>query len=133
MVQFEYVATLKEVRVIILFPLVAEVVLEEQEPPYVIVPASSEENVSSGVVSLVGVVTAVTSAITGAMVSITNELIFNVTLLLELSVTVIVQFEYVPSLKETKVIVLFPEIAEVVLEEQEPPYAMVPTSSEEKV
>ena len=93
MVQFEYVATLKEVRVIILFPLVAEVVLEEQEPPYVIVPASSEENVSSGVVSLVGVVTAVTSAITGAMVSITNELIFNVTLLLELSVTVIVQSE----------------------------------------
>ena len=29
----------------------------------------------------------------GAVVSITNELIFNVTLLLELSVTVIVQFE----------------------------------------
>ena len=27
----------------------------------------------------------------------------------------------VPSLKETKVIVLFPEIADVVLEEQEPP------------
>ena len=29
----------------------------------------------------------------GAVVSITNELIFNVTLLLELSITVIVQFE----------------------------------------
>ena len=57
----------------------------------------------------------------GAVVSITNELIFNVTLLLEVSVTVIVQSEYVPSLKETKVIVLLPEIAEVVLEEQEPP------------
>ena len=40
----------------------------------------------------------------GAVVSITNELIFNVTLLLELSVTVIV-----------------PAVAEVVLEEQEPP------------
>ena len=46
----------------------------------------------------------------GAVVSITNELIFNVTLLLELSVTVIVQFEYVPSLKETKVIVLLPVV-----------------------
>ena len=57
----------------------------------------------------------------GAVVSITNELIFNVTLLLELSVTVIVQFEYVPSLKETKVIVLLSVVADVVLEEQEPP------------
>ena len=57
----------------------------------------------------------------GAVVSITNELIFNVTLLLEVSVTVIVQSEKVPSLNETKVIVLFPLIAEVVLEEQEPP------------
>ena len=83
--------------------------------------------------SLVGVVTAVTSAITGAVVSITNEFIFNVTLLLEVSVTVIVQFEYVPSLKETKVIVLFPLIADVVLEEQEPPYVMVPASEDENV
>ena len=57
----------------------------------------------------------------GAVVSITNELIFNVTLLLEVSVTVIVQSEYVPSLKETKVIVLLPVVADVVLEEQEPP------------
>ncbi len=57
----------------------------------------------------------------GAVVSITNELIFNVTLLLELSVTVIVQFEYVPSFRETKVIVLLPDVADVVLEEQEPP------------
>jgi hypothetical protein len=31
--------------VIVLLPVVAEVVLEEQEPPYVMVPASSEENV----------------------------------------------------------------------------------------
>jgi hypothetical protein len=29
--------------------------------------------------------------------------------------------------------VLFPIVAEVVLEEQEPPYAMVPASSDEKV
>ena len=55
---------------IVLFPLIAEVVLEEQDPPYVIVPASSEEKVYSGVVSVVGVVTAVTSAITGAVVSL---------------------------------------------------------------
>ena len=69
----------------------------------------------------------------GAVVSITNELIFNVTLLLKLSVTVIVQFEYVPSLKETKVMVLLPLVAEVVLEEQEPPYVIVPSSSDENV
>ena len=37
------------------------------------------------------------------------------------SVTIIVQSEYVPSFKETKVIVLFPLIADVVLEEQDPP------------
>jgi hypothetical protein len=39
----------------------------------------------------------------------------------EESVTLIVQSEYVPLLNETKVIVLFPLIAEVVLAEQEPP------------
>jgi hypothetical protein len=31
--------------VIVLFPLIAEVVLEEHEPPYVIVPASEDEKV----------------------------------------------------------------------------------------
>ena len=46
---------------------------------------------------------------------------------------VIVQFEYVPSLKILKVMLLFPETAEVVLEEQEPPYVIVPSSSDEKV
>ena len=35
--------------------------------------------------------------------------------------TLIVQSAYVPSLREFKMIVLLPEIAEVVLEEQEPP------------
>ena len=35
--------------------------------------------------------------------------------------TVIVQSAYVPSLRELKVMVLLPEIAEVVLEEHEPP------------
>ena len=57
------------------------------------VPASVELKVYEGVVSLSGVVTAVTSASIGAVVSITNELIFNVTLLPAESVTVIVQFE----------------------------------------
>ena len=49
------------------------------------------------------------------------------------SVTVIVQSEYVPLLKETKVIVLLSVVTEVVLEEQEPPYVMVPASVDEKV
>ena len=37
------------------------------------------------------------------------------------SVTIIVQSEYVPSLKVRKVIVLFPLVAEVVPDEHEPP------------
>ena len=49
------------------------------------------------------------------------------------SVTVIVQFEYVPSLKEFRVTLVFPLIADVVPEEQEPPYEIVPASSEEKI
>ena len=49
------------------------------------------------------------------------------------SVTIIVQFEKVPSLKETKVIVLLSVVAEVVLEEQEPPYVIVPASEDENV
>ena len=58
----------------------------------------------------------------GAVESMMNDVIVSVSLTYpKESVTVIVQFEKVPSLKETKVIVLFPEIAEVVLEEQEPP------------
>jgi hypothetical protein len=73
------------------------------------------------------------SEIPGALVSITNELIFNVTLLLELSVTVMVQLSYVPSTSALKVTVLLPDVAEVVLEEQEPPYVIVPASSDEKV
>ena len=49
------------------------------------------------------------------------------------SVTVIVQLEKVPSLKATRVMVLFPLVADVVLEEQEPPYVIVPASEDEKV
>jgi len=80
-------------------------------------------------VSLSGDVTAVTSAINGVDdVSIVKEVIvreplnffsdFSVEIVLE---TVIVQSAYVPSLRELKVMVLLPEIAEVVLEEHEPP------------
>ena len=70
--------------------------------------------------SLVGVVTNVTSSIVGGMATV-NGVISNVTLLPAESVTAIVQSEYVPALKETKVIVLLSVVAEVVLEEQEPP------------
>ena len=49
------------------------------------------------------------------------------------SVTIIVQSEYVPSLKVRKVMVLFPEIADAIPDEQEPPYVIVPTSEDEKV
>ena len=79
---------------------------------------------------MVGVATAVTSAITGAVVSvvtvkevIVREPLKCVSDLLVLIVleTLIVQSVYVPSLIEFKVMVLLPEIAMVVLEEQEPP------------
>ena len=85
-------------------------------------------------VSLVGVVTTVTSTSVAAVRSTINDV--NVIVLLtfpEESVTLIVQSEYVSSLKETKVIVLLPDVADVVLEEQEPQYVMVPASSDEKV
>ena len=78
----------------VLFPLVAEVIPDEQEPPYVIVPASDDENVQSGVLSLVGVVTEVTSASVAAVRSTINDVIVSELLIFPAeSVTVIVQFE----------------------------------------
>ena len=72
--------------------------------------------------SLVGVVNVVTCATVGAFVSTVNDVIESVLLTFPAeSVTVIVQFEKVPSLKETKVIVLFPLVADVIPDEQEPP------------
>ena len=68
-----------------------------------------------------------------------NALITKVVILSELltfpaeSVTLIVQSEYVPSLKETKVIVLLPVVADVVPDDQEPPYVIVPASLVENV
>ena len=70
----------------------------------------------------------------GVVASTIKEVIAKV--LLEIppeSVTVIVQLEYVPSLKEVRVIVLLPLVADVVAEEQEPPYVMVPSLVDEKV
>ena len=49
------------------------------------------------------------------------------------SVTVIVQSEYVPLPKETKVIVLLSVVTEVVLEEQEPPKVTVPAPEDENL
>ena len=71
---------------------------------------------------LVGVVTAVTSTSVDAVESTMNVVIVSELLTFpEESVILIVQSENVPSLKEFKVIVLFPKIAIAVLEEQEPP------------
>jgi hypothetical protein len=47
--------------------------------------------------------------------------------------TVIVQSEYVPLLRGSKVIVLFPWLATVVLEEHNPPYVIEPAILEENV
>ena len=58
------------------------------------VPSSEDENVWSGVLSFVGVVTAITSTNVGAVVSMMKELIFNVTVAFPAaSVTVILQSE----------------------------------------
>ena len=83
--------------------------------------------------SPVGVDTAVTSASTGgtATVNVVTEralLAFP-----EESVTVIVQFEYVPSSRAEKVMALLPEEAEEVELLQLPPYVIVPDSFEENV
>ena len=58
---------------IALLPDEADVVELVQLPPYVMVPASVELKVYAGVVSVVGVVTAVTSASIGAVVSVVDS------------------------------------------------------------
>ena len=88
--------------------------------------------------SLVGVVTAVTSTTDVFIVSTVNGEIESELVILspESDITfetLIVQSVYVPSNKVFKVIVLFPAIAEVVIEEQEPPYEIVPNSVDENV
>ena len=44
-VQSEYVVLLKKTKVILLLPETADVVLEKQEPPYIILPPSEDEKV----------------------------------------------------------------------------------------
>ena len=58
----------------------------------------------------------------GAVMSIVKEVIVSVLLAFPAeSVTVIVQSEYVPSLKAIRVIMLLPLVADAVPDEQEPP------------
>ena len=81
--------------------------------------------------SLVGEGTAVTCVSDGAVVSIVKVLTDKLSLvLLALSVTLIVQLLYVPSVRVLKVIVLFSTLAEVSELLQEPPYVIVPASFE---
>jgi hypothetical protein len=68
-VQLEYVPSERELKVIVLLPEDADVVVDVQEPPYEIVPASLEEKVYKGVVLEVGLLTGVTSERVGAIVS----------------------------------------------------------------
>ena len=82
---------------------------------------------------MVGVITAVTSARIGDMTTVNEVIVWELLIFPSESVTVIVQSEYVPSLNVFRVIVLFPATAIVVLEEQVPPYVMVPASVDEKV
>ena len=76
----------------------------------------------SAVVEAEGTVGAVVSVVTVKEVIVREPLKFVSEFSLEIVLeTVIVQSAYVPSLRELKVMVLLPEIAEVVLEEHEPP------------
>ena len=83
-----------------------------------IVPERVEKNVYSGVVSLSGVGTAVTCARAGVWLPIVKGLTDRgLLILLALSVTLIVQLSYVPSLNVelsgcVRVTVLFPDIAD---------------------
>ena len=94
MVQLLWVPSASALKVIVLSPAteILSLLLLLQSPPYVIVPASSELKVYAGVVTLVGVGTAVTWAKVGALVSIVKGLTDRALLrLLALSVTLMVQ------------------------------------------
>ena len=82
---------------------------------------------------MVGVITGVTSERIGGTTTVNEVIVRELLIFPSESVTVIVQSEYVPSLNVFRVIVLFPATAIVVLEEQVPPYVMVPASVDEKV
>ena len=82
--------------------------------------------------SLVGVGTGVTSASTGGTATVNVDTSRALLVLPEASVTVIVQFEYVPSFRALKVIVLSVAEAEEVELLQLPPYVITPASFELK-
>ena len=90
---------------------------------------------------LVGVGTFVTLSSIGTVVSIVKEVTDWVIELLALSVTVMVQLSYVPSINAVELsgcvrvtLLLFPDDADDEVElPQAPPYVMVPASFEEKV
>ena len=103
-------------------------VVAEDAPVIVIVPALLVENEYWGVVSVVGVDTGVTSVICGKVVSIVNCGTVNVLdSYPKLSVTLIVILLYVPSDKALKVNVLLPTVAFVV-DEVAPVIVIVPAS-----
>ena len=83
--------------------------------------------------SVVGVITGVTSERIGGTTTVNEVIVRELLIFPSESVTVIVQSEYVPSLNVFRVIVLSPATAIEVLEEQGPPYVMVPASVDEKV
>ena len=94
------------------FAVTEELSIDSEKVTEMVEPIETDDAESDGEVELT----------VGEVVSTTNEFIVKELLAFPAeSVTVIVQFEYVPSLKVFRVIVLFPEIAEVVFEEQEPP------------
>ena len=106
------------------FAVTEELSIDSEKVTEMVEPIETDDAESDGEVELT----------VGAVVSTTNEFIVKELLAFPAeSVTITVQFEYVPSLKETKVIVLLLVVAEVVLEEQEPPYVMVPASEDENV
>jgi len=106
------------------FAVTEELSIDSEKVTEMVEPIETDDAVSDGEVELT----------VGEVVSTTNEFIVKELLAFPAeSVTVIVQSEYVPSLKETKVIVLLSLVAEVLLEEQEPPYVMVPASEDENV
>jgi hypothetical protein len=106
------------------FAVTEELSIDSEKVTEMVEPIETDDAESDGEVELT----------VGEVVSTTNEFIVKELLAFPAeSVTVIVQSEYVPSLKETKVIVLLSLVAEVLLEEQEPPYVMVPASEDENV
>ena len=106
------------------FAVTEELSIDSEKVTEMVEPIEIDDAESDGEVELT----------VGEVVSTTNELIVKELLAFPAeSVTLIVQSEYVPSFKETKVMVLLSVVADVVLEEQEPPYVMVPASEDENV